>query len=228
VNEPSRESADHDVSHDGPNTPSASHSAGGKLQDVEVAIAELRDATCVNGSEHDPHWAELKVQLGGLYLKRRLGAKAENLNIAIQCYRDALTAYERQSHPKEWTICHRQLGRTYLELSDGHNRLLKHLSRVHYEMALVMISRDRWPELWHVIHLELAVLFRKYSQSPEDEDARLSDDHNKTAFELDRDEWPETYDLMRRSFDLHLKSLELQCELRSADQRTLPPRENRT
>ena len=83
-------------------------------------------------------------------------------------------------------------------------------------MALALISKESWPELWHdIIQLELAFLFRRHSQSPDDENARLSTEHYQLAFDLNREQRPELYDWMRTTFDLYLRFFELQFELRS-------------
>jgi hypothetical protein len=223
MSEPSQESRDQDLFRKLSKTPSNSRSAGASSRDFDSALAELTDSRRVADADGcRVEWAELTVRLGDMYLKRRLGEKAENLKSAVECFQDALAVYERQSFPREWTLCNRKLGRTYLELSDGHSRVLKDLSRVRYEMALAMITKDQSPELWHVLHLELAILFRKCSQSPEDEDARLSDEHHEIAFELNREQWPETYDLMRTSYDLHLRFFDLQSELRAVVEGTPP------
>ena len=184
--------------------------------DFERSLAELSDARRgVSAEEHREEWAELTFELAHMYSVRKLGAKSENLNVAIQCYDEALTVYEPQCHPKEWILCHSNLGRAYLGLSDGRDRLLKEISFAHYQAALALISKESWPELWHRVQLELAVLFRKYMQSPHDEDARLSDEHYQLAFDLDRDQRPELYDSMRKTYDLHLRLFELQAELES-------------
>ena len=103
----------------------------------------------------------------------------------------------------------------YLRLSDGQQRLLKEISLVHYQMALALMSKESWPELWHTVHLELALLFRKYTQSPGDENAGLSDDHYKIAFDLDQEQWPELYGFLRTNYDLYLRLFDLEAELRA-------------
>jgi hypothetical protein len=173
----------------------------------------------VNAKDHPEEWAELTVKLGDLYCRRKAVGKTANLELAIQCYDEALTVYESQRHPKEFVICNARLGRAHFVLSEGQQRLLKKISQVHYQMALALRSKESWPELWHTAHLELALLFHKYTQSLGDEDARLSDEHYIIAFDLDRERWPKLYDRLKTNYDLYLRLFASEAERRDAELR---------
>jgi tetratricopeptide (TPR) repeat protein len=217
VSEPSQESTSDELPHR-VRTPGNSLSAAARAREIERSLAELSDARrAVNAKEHPEEWAELTVKLGDVYRRRKAGGKAENLELAIQCYDEALTVYDWQRHPKEFVICNARSGQAYLKLSDGQQRLLKEISLVHYQMALALISKESWPELWHTVHLELALLFRKYTQSPGDEDAGLSDEHYKIAFDLDQERFPELHDHMSTNYKLHLRLFALEAERRDAE-----------
>ncbi len=215
MSEPSQESTSHERPHR-VKTPGDSLFGAMRAREIERSLVELSDARrAVNAQERPEEWAELTVKLGDLYRRRKAGERAKNLGLAIQCYDEALTVYECQRYPQELVICNAELGRAYLELSDGQQRLLKEISLVHYQMALALISKESWPELWHTVHLELALLFRKYTQSPSDEDAGLSDEHFKIAFDLDQEQWPELYYHMKTNYELHLRLFALEAERRA-------------
>jgi tetratricopeptide (TPR) repeat protein len=212
VSDPSQETTSHELPQRA-KTPGDSLAAAERAREIERSLAELSNArSAINAKEHPEEWADLTVKLGEVYRRRKAGGKAENLELAIQCYDEALTVYDWQRHPKEFVICNAQSGRAYLQLSDGQQRLLKEMSLVHYQMALALISKESWPELWHTVDLELALLFRKYTQSPEDEDAGLSDEHYKIAFDLDRERWPELYDHMTTNYELYSRLFALEAK----------------
>jgi hypothetical protein len=211
MNVPSNESPRQDVPPSVAKTLVSSLPDTVQAQDFERSLAELSDArSAASGKGHMEEWAELTVRLGDTYSGRRVGPKSENLNLAIECYEGALTVYDLQRFPKERILCHHGLGRAYHQLCEGRDRLIKELSLVHYQMALALITKVSWPSLWHTLHLGVALLFLEHGQ---DEDAKLSDEHYRIAFDLDRDQWPELYDTMKKLYNLHLRRLELLSEL---------------
>jgi hypothetical protein len=193
-------------------------------QRLERELVELTEER-LNTDAHDcpEKWATLSLRLGEVYSKRRRGEKSANLWSAVRCFEEAFSVLDRNRGSQEWIQCCLELGNAYARLADGQDRRFKRISNVHYKLALAAISKETSPLLWHRIHLDQALLFRKYSRSPEDEDARLSAEHYNLALGLDRDAWPEAYDLLVKSFGLGVRLIELQAELRAAQAQELPP-----
>ena len=185
--------------------------------DIERVITALNNARLIFTYEHTPtKWAEIAMDLGRIYSRRKIGGEAENRKIAIKCYIEALSVYEWKSHPLDCAMCHSEIGRLSLDLADGIDRLEKRRALLHYEMVLALISRESWPELWHKTHLELSLLYRKYALFSQSEDLSLSEEHYRMAVDPDKNVGPAFYELMRNTHDAYVNMFELQLELRES------------
>jgi hypothetical protein len=191
--------------------------SGVRPDDIERAITALNRGRSVFTYEHAPNqWAEIAMDLGQIYSRRKNGGRAENKKTAINYYSEALTVYEWKSHPTECAVCHSEIGKLSLDLADGIDRHEKKLALLHFEIVLVLISRKSWPELWHKTHLDLSLLYRKYAIFSESADLSLSEEHSRMAFDPDENVELAFYDLMRETYDLCVRLFELQLELRHA------------
>ncbi len=214
---PSDDLAPDDIRSGGPTPATNLQNAMTVGSGIENSLVSLNEARSILSPEKDAQeWARLTVEMGDMYYRRRVGGVPQNLELAVKCYDEALTVLQWKKHPTNLTICHGKLGRAYLDMSDGQDHLLKELSLVNYKMALSFISKEGWPEMWHRIHLELSMLFQKYATFSDDENARLSDEHYRMAFDLDRDKEPELYNMLIRMHELYSRLLGLQLELRRA------------
>jgi hypothetical protein len=193
-------------------------------QRLERELVDLTEER-LNTNAHDcpEKWATLSLRLGEVYSKRKRGEKLANLWSAVRCFEEAFSVLDRHRSPEVWIQCCLKLGNAYARLGDGQDLRFKEISTVSYELALATISKETSPLLWHRIHLDQALLFRKYSRSPEDEDSRLSAEHYNLALGLDRDAWPDAYDLLVKCFGLGVRLIELQAELRAARAQEPPP-----
>ena len=124
-----------------PATPtSSSHRRTGRAtaSEIEASLISLTDARSILTLAEDAQkWAELSMEPGRLYTRRKVGITSENLELAIDCYNEALTIFEWKEHPAEWIECQRMLGKAYLDLSDGWDD--------HLKKSRCCIINRRWP-----------------------------------------------------------------------------------
>ncbi|MDT9191299.1 MAG: tetratricopeptide repeat protein, partial [Limnospira sp. PMC 894.15] len=64
-------------------------------------------------------WALTQMNLGGAYLYRIRGERADNIESAIGCYQVALEVYTRTAFPKDWALTQMNLGGAYCDRIRG-------------------------------------------------------------------------------------------------------------
>ena len=58
-------------------------------------------------------WAVCHAVLGGCYVYRRMGDRAENVELAIHHYQQASQVFNRQDDPEKWALLQNDLGEAY-------------------------------------------------------------------------------------------------------------------
>src|SRR5262249_31572563 len=84
-----------------------------KAADLALSLLDQRDRT------QSEVWAAVQGTKAGLLLDRSKGARAENVEQAIQAFQHALEILTREVHPKEWADLERGIGRAFLERVEG-------------------------------------------------------------------------------------------------------------
>jgi hypothetical protein len=190
-------------------------SAPGELADtIERGLVALRYArSYFTRDAHPEKWAEITMGLGLLSLTRRKGGKSENLKAALDYLDEASTQYERINNSLMFAKCQSKMGSALVMLGVGKDPALKERALRHFEAALRVITKENWPEVWHNIHLDLHFLYKELELDPDGENLRLAEDHARATFDIDRDEYPELYNLLLQLNDLNSRRLELLREL---------------
>jgi CHAT domain-containing protein len=81
---------------------------------LETAICCYLDALEIRTQEDfGQNWAETQNNLGGAYLERIRGERAENLEVAIRCYLAALKVHTREAFAELWATLQNNLGNAY-------------------------------------------------------------------------------------------------------------------
>ncbi len=109
-------------------------------------------------------WAELQDNLGNAYSERVLGDPSENLEIAIQCFLDALSVFPRQT--QKWAMAQTNLGLTYRarirgERTENLKAAIRSLSA-----ASEVFTRRAFPKDYVVTQFNLGVTYKDAHQFP--------------------------------------------------------------
>ena len=84
------------------------------IEAYQNALAEREQA-----EDKGQEWAVLQVWLGNAYADLPTGDRAENLERAIECYREALRVYTPEAAPLDYAMTQNNLGTAYLRLPTG-------------------------------------------------------------------------------------------------------------
>jgi hypothetical protein len=78
----------------------------------EIAESEAALADYLAGRDLDfpENWATTQHNLGFAYSDKITGKRAENIDMAIACYQQALEVYTRQDFPEDWAMTQNNLG----------------------------------------------------------------------------------------------------------------------
>ncbi|MEI2577840.1 CHAT domain-containing protein [Scytonema sp. PRP1] len=122
-------------------------------------------------------WAMTQNNLGNAYRNRIRGERAENLEIAISCYTQALQERTRDRFPIEWAMTQNNLGIAYGDRIRGERAENLELAISCYTQALQEYTRDALPQ-----------------------------DHAETAFNLglayiDAEQYADAYDIFQSAID---------------------------
>ncbi|NEO55804.1 MAG: CHAT domain-containing protein [Okeania sp. SIO3B5] len=136
-------------------------SHGDKARNVEIAIAAYLAATTVLTREAYPKlWKFIQNNLGTAYLYRIYGEKAENLESAINCYKNALEVCE--ANTEDWAQINMSLGGAYVLRLRGNKTENGQQGINCLSNALSIITRENFPVEWSratanlgIVHLEL-------------------------------------------------------------------------
>ncbi len=120
---------------------------GGKASNLEIAITgyEMVSSTCHVSREL---WASVQYNLGNAYLDRISGQWAENLELAIRCYTQALEIYTRNDFPQYWARTQTNLGNAYSQRIRGKRSENLELAIGCYTQALQEFTYEKSPQDW--------------------------------------------------------------------------------
>lgn len=126
-----------------------------QAENQEQAIGHYQNALQVITREFQAErWADLQVNLGNLYRKRRNGERKENLAAAIACFDRALQVFNRGEFPLKWGDIQEGIGRAFQDMPDGKTETNREKALEHFRLALEIFSRQALPEL----HREVAMI----------------------------------------------------------------------
>ncbi|NET86775.1 MAG: CHAT domain-containing protein [Kamptonema sp. SIO1D9] len=133
-------------------------SHGDRARNVEIAIAAYRVATTVFTREVYPeYWKSIQNDLGSAYLYRIYGEKAENLESAIKCYKNALEVCE--ANREDWAKIQISLGAAYLQKLRGYKTENVQQGINCLSNALSIITRKKFPLEWNKAQANLGIAY---------------------------------------------------------------------
>lgn len=106
-------------------------------------------------------WADSQQLLGEVYLERRSGDRADNIELSLKCFHNALVVNNRHSSPLQWAAIHNNVGCAYLRrvLGDRAENIEQAID--HFQMALEVWTRTLFPELWAMALTNLGDAFQR-------------------------------------------------------------------
>ena len=136
-------------------------SHGDRARNVEITIATYQAAMTIFTQEAYPeYWKSIQNDLGSAYIYRIYGEKAENLESAINCYKNALEVCE--ANTEDWAKIQISLGVAYVQKLRGNNTENVQQGINYLSSALSIITRQNFPLEWSrskanlgILHLEL-------------------------------------------------------------------------
>ncbi|NEP86407.1 MAG: CHAT domain-containing protein [Okeania sp. SIO2C2] len=136
-------------------------SHGDRARNVEITISTYQAAITVFTQEAYPeYWKSIQNDLGSAYVYRIYGEKAENLESAINCYKNALELCE--ANTEDWAKINISLGVAYVQKLRGNNTENVQQGINCLSNALSIITRQNFPLEWSrakanlgILHLEL-------------------------------------------------------------------------
>jgi hypothetical protein len=148
---------------------------GEHAENLELAISYFEQALKVlNEPAHNvsafhalpEDWATLQNNLGTAYLYRIHGERADNLELAISHYEQALTVRTQQAFPEDWAATQNNLGLAYQYRIRGEHADNLEQAISHFEQALDASTHQAFPEDWARTqnNLALAYLMRVHGE----------------------------------------------------------------
>jgi CHAT domain-containing protein/tetratricopeptide (TPR) repeat protein len=130
-------------------------------RDPEKAIAAYEAALTVTTRAQQPDdWALAQINLGGAYLNRIRGDRADNLEKAIAAYEAGLTVFTRTHRSGQWTPTQNNLGIAYGDRIRGDRADNLEKAIALHAAALTGYTRERFPVEWAAVQTNLGNRYR--------------------------------------------------------------------
>jgi CHAT domain-containing protein len=154
----------------------------------------------VNRVQKPKLWAELHNMMGNNLTENPQGAVAENLESAIDHYRQALEVYTRKAYPEHWAGTQSNLASAYgIRIRGDHAENLD-LAIDHFEKALKVFTRETFPENWAAIKHNQANIYSNRIRGERADNLELSISHYQQALEIrTREVYPDAWALTQHN-----------------------------
>jgi len=104
-------------------------------------------------------WATARTQIGLAYAQRAGGDQAQNWELAIAAFNDALSVWTREGNAEDWAAACANLGVACRERSTGdRSDNLERAVRA-FEDSLLVWSRERYPGEWAAARMNLGITY---------------------------------------------------------------------
>jgi CHAT domain-containing protein/tetratricopeptide (TPR) repeat protein len=145
-----------------------------------------RALTLVNQSAQPKLWAGLQMELGSSLGRNPLGPRAENLELAIEHYNQALEVYTREAFPEDWdwAAIHNNLAAAYSDRIRGERAENLELAIKHYNRALEVRTRKEFQEDWAATQNNLAAAYSNRIRGERAENIARAIEHYNRALEV--------------------------------------------
>lgn len=134
-----------------------------KSEDIESAIKCYEDTLKVYNDPQALRWGLLKKGLGIFYSDRCIGNYAENLELSIGYFNEALKVITRNTYPYEWGKIQKTLGIIYLQRKQGGrgDRVTNLQSGIKCcERALEVFNSEKYPVDRAETQANLSIIYR--------------------------------------------------------------------
>jgi len=131
---------------------------GKRANNIEIAIAGYQIVLSHRepGSEK---WAKTQNNLGNAYLERIKGEKAQNIEMAIASYTNALEVHTRDAFPEDWAMTQNNLAAAYSDRIRGEKAQNIEMAIAFYTAALEVRTREAFPQDWAMTQNNLATAY---------------------------------------------------------------------
>ena len=156
-----------------------------RLSDIPRRIGLCQTALrLVNHNEQTEQWARLQNELGDSLAQNPLGSRAENIELAIEHYNQALEVRTREVFPEDWAITQNNLAIAYRERIQGDRAENIKLAIDHYNQALQVRTREAFPEQWAMTQNNLAIAYIEHIRGDRAKNIELAIDHYNQALQV--------------------------------------------
>jgi tetratricopeptide (TPR) repeat protein len=141
----------------------------GKASNIEIAIAGHKMILNVfDRKTFSKEWATTQVSLGAAYRNRIKGDQAENLELSLDYYRNALEVFTPDASPIRWADIQSNLANTYRDIANIYRDHLQKNPAVNLERSIacccnalsVYFRFSRW-EAWAGTQNNLALVYKE-------------------------------------------------------------------
>ncbi len=113
-------------------------------------------------------WATIQNNLANAYCERIKGDRAENIELAIVCYRSALEVSTRRDLPRNWAIIQNNLADAYSKRINGGRDENIQLAIVRAENAQIIVTQTTDPERWARVQILFGEIFTELAKQTAD------------------------------------------------------------
>ncbi|NER97690.1 MAG: tetratricopeptide repeat protein [Symploca sp. SIO1B1] len=174
----------------------------GIIMEIVIAIHETISSVSIR-NKFPFEWAETQYNLGGTYCNRIRGEKADNLELAIDCYHQALSVHTRDAFPFEWAKTKNNLGVVYRDRIRGEKADNLELAIDCFQQALSIRTRKEFPLEWAKTKMNLGVVYRqRISQKKADNLEVVIDCFQQSLSVLTRKKFPFEWAIIQNDLGL--------------------------
>jgi len=166
---------------------------GIRANNIEIAITGYQ-IVLSNREPGTERWAGTQYNLANAYNDRIRGEKAENIELAIASYTNALSVYTRDAFPENWATTQNNQANAYNDRIRGKKAENIELAIAFYTNALEVRTRDAFPEQWATTQNNLAAAYSDRIRGKKAENIELAIAFYTNALEVrTRDAFPEQW-----------------------------------
>jgi tetratricopeptide (TPR) repeat protein len=134
-------------------------------KELSIKSCELALTVFIFTLQDDPEdwfWAVIQISLGLAYWQRIRGERADNLEIAIACFQEALKVYTFTAFPEDWAMTQNNLGNAYSDRIRGEGAENLETAIACYQEALKVYTFTAFSQDWAMTQNNLgsAYLYR--------------------------------------------------------------------
>jgi len=145
-------------------------------------------------------WAVMQIELGNSLAQNPLGSHAENIDLAIGHYNQALQVYTLEAFPEDWAGTRNNLANAYSNRIRGDCIDNIDLAIDYYNQALQVYTRDAFPEDWAMTQNNLAIAYSNRIRGDRAENINLAIDHCNQALRVyTLEAFPEEWAIIRNN-----------------------------